>query len=321
MKERTIELKPFIKPDDPDDLAVFAGCSAYDEIRFYLNETQYITGIENGEGFDLRVEEEEFDENSSLNTQGIQRIDDSDEPYFVTLKRILSESFSECKGFLFKSLSIFLIIFLLGFYLMFAVKNIALTFCVGLVLYYVLVFARVFIYETIEMTYDTKSKHACEHKMIDFLEKYKRLPRTMEEIKNASRFTPHCGCRELVEQIGSRFFLDFVSAVIAFAVYTVNVFVNSSIAFEMFIITFFLAKFIVLRLINNEYLLDYIEKLQDGLTYLMQLANTTEDYDEYDAVLVYFVARERLKLVYPNFYDEETDTFLDNLMLKINVEM
>ena len=48
------------------------------------------------------------------------------------------------------------------------------------------------------------------------------------------------------------------------------------------------------------------------LNNIVQCANTSKKVNEVDFLLAYCVAKEWIKLVYPNFYDESEDTFLDN---------
>jgi hypothetical protein len=49
------------------------------------------------------------------------------------------------------------------------------------------------------------------------------------------------------------------------------------------------------------------------LTHIAQYANTTRKVKDEDLILAYYVARKWLQAVYPEYYDEKNDTFLNNI--------
>jgi hypothetical protein len=57
--------------------------------------------------------------------------------------------------------------------------------------------------------------------------------------------------------------------------------------------------------------LDFIIKpIQKVLNIIVQCSNTTKKVDDNDIIMAYCAAREWLKIVYPEFYNEEEDIFL-----------
>ena len=58
MEER-IKVTSIIKSNDPEKLIVIHASSLQNEIRFYLNDTQYLTAIECKGGYSIRLEEKQ----------------------------------------------------------------------------------------------------------------------------------------------------------------------------------------------------------------------------------------------------------------------
>ena len=63
MEERN-KVTSIIKSNDPEKLVVFHAASLQNEIRFYLNDTQYLVAVECEEGCTIRLEEEKEEEDN-----------------------------------------------------------------------------------------------------------------------------------------------------------------------------------------------------------------------------------------------------------------
>ena len=93
-----------------------------------------------------------------------------------------------------------------------------------------------------------KSKHSAEHMMLNFLEANKRLPKNIEEIKSASRFSNKCGSRKKVEGVVQDFVISILSLVIAvFADIILRLFIENSIIMSFVIVPIY---FLVIIIVN-----------------------------------------------------------------------
>jgi len=161
-----------------------------------------------------------------------------------------------------------------------------------------------------------KSKHSAEHMMINFLEKNKRLPKNMQEIRKSSRFSKKCGSRDLIKEITENFvskILASILAVVADALYLVF-FDNAIAEFIVFLGVYCLIRFLVGRLLKKHIKMGFvINPIKRVLTNIVQYGNTTKKVEDKDIILAYSVARVWMKAVYPEFYKKEEDVFMNNL--------
>lgn len=288
------------RASNPEELIVFHASSLQDEIRFYLNDTKYITAIEKGEGnvsveIGEKVEREEENKKSTLTI-----IKENFKEFF----QIISISILVLVGlmsllFVINSLIDNILIYLIAMNVMFSMYSIIST----------------VILETRTTPSTQKSKHSAEHMMVNFLENNKRLPKNMQEIRKSSRFSKDCGSRDLIKGIAEELvskILASILAVVANALYLVF-FENTIGELIVFLGVYYLTSFIVGRLLKKHGKMGFIIKpLKRVLTNIAQCANTTKKVEDKDIILAYCVARVWMQVVYPEFYKQEEDVFMNN---------
>ena len=294
MEERN-KVTSIIKSNDPEKLVVFHAASLQNEIRFYLNDTQYLAAVEGEEGCTIRLEEEKEEEDNKKSKISVIR---------ENLKEFL------------KLFSIILGISILGFigvfYLGKIIDNILVFLIIMNIIYFIINIVNVVIMETMETDPKVKSKHSAEHMMVNFLEINKRLPKSIEEVKKSSRFSPECGSRELIEGIAEELIRSIVATIFTVIVSVVvsHFSSNSATYVLVFLATYFLVKFVVGKAITKYGALSFIVKpIKKVLTNIAQCANTTSKVKDRDIILAYSVARPWLQVVYPEFYNENEDIF------------
>lgn len=302
MEERN-KVTSIFKSNDPEKLVVFHAASLQNEIRFYLNDTQYLTAVECEEGYTIRLEEEraeEFNKKSEIS--------------------IIKENL---KDFI-KLFSIIFGISILGFigvfYLSKIIDNILVFLIIMNIIYFIINILNVVIIETVETAPAIKSKHSAEHMMVNFLETNKRLPKSIEEVKKSSRFSPECGSRELIKGIAEELIRSIVATIFTVIVSViVSHFSSNSVTnVIVFSSTYFLVKFVVGKAITKYGALNFIIKpIKKVLTNIAQCANTTNNVKDRDIILAYSVAKPWLQVVYPEFYNENEDIFWKQY-LKVN---
>ena len=294
MEERN-KVISIIKSNDPEKLVVFHAASLQNEIRFYLNDTQYLAAVEGEEGCTIRLEEEKEEEDNKKSKISVIR---------ENLKEFL------------KLFSIILGISILGFigvfYLGKIIDNILVFLIIMNIIYFIIDIVNVVIMETMETDPKVKSKHSAEHMMVNFLEINKRLPKSIDEVKKSSRFSPKCGSRELIKGIAEELILSIVATIftVIISVVVSHFSSNSATYVIVFFATYFLVEFVVGKAITKYGALSFIVKpIKKVLTNIAQCANTTSKVKDRDIILAYSVARLWLQVVYPEFYNENEDIF------------
>lgn len=289
MKER-ISITEIVKSKYREKLIVYKATSTKDEIRFYLNDKQYIVASKTEDGKFL------------VSCEAIQETkegrESKEEKQKGRRKRIKIQFF----------LALLKIIVVIGFGLL-ILPPLAMPENAFAVLLLIILFS--FLCEIVEVLTKEwmtpralKSKHSAEHMMINFLEKEERLPQNMEEIKKTSRFSLECGCRKKTKRTTELLARDICALGIS----------GSMLPWiaktEEQIIPYLLAVYfiggVILGIIQEKYhLLDFlINPIQKFLMLLMQCCNTTRKVQEDDIEIAYFAAKEWMKVVYPEFYDE-----------------
>lgn len=316
MEKRNYVITIF-KSNDPEKLVVFHAASLQNEIRFYLNDTQYLTAVECEEGFSIRLEkerEEEIEEEREEegDKKGKISIIKENLREFIKLFSIIKENLRE----FIKLFSIIIGISILGFigvlYLRKIIDSILVYLIIMNIVYFIINIVNVVIMETIEITHAIKSKHSAEHMMVNFLEINKRLPKNIEEVKKYSRFSPECGSQELIKGIAEELIRSIVASIFAVIVsIIVSHFYSNSVTYVIvFLSTYFLTKFVVGKAITKYCALNFIIKpIKKVLTNIVQCANTTSKVKDRDIILAYSVAKSWLQVVYPEFYNENEDIF------------
>lgn len=294
MEERN-KLTPIFKSNDPEKLVVFHASSLQNEIRFYINNTQYFTAVESEEGCLVRLEEK-VDECNKKNKISIIK---ENFKWFIKLFLIV--------------IGISSLFFLVVWYLSKKIDSIFVFLIIMNIIYFINNIVNVVIIETMETAPSIKSKHSAEHMMVNFLEINRRLPKNMDELKNSSRFSQKCSSRELVSGIAEEFLwtiFGFIFSVVVSMIVS-KFSSNSTENIIAFLFTYFIVKFLVEKMNKKCGMFNFmIKHIKMVLINIVQCANTTRKVKDSDIILAYSVAREWLQVVYPEFYDENEDVFL-----------
>lgn len=230
--EKRNKITSIFKSNDPDKLLVFRSISLQNEIRFYLNPTQYFTAVECEKGCEIRLrdesdEKEEFNKKSELS--------------------IIRENLKET----IKSVSItlgFLLLATIGLlYLNKIIDNLLVFLLIMNITFFITISVSVILMGSMLLTPALKSKHSAEHMMVNFLEINKRLPKNIAEVKKSSRFSPNCGCRQLIKIIVKVFILSIVSTIFAVIVSGIvsHFYSNSQTNVIVFLLFTFLGVFLL----------------------------------------------------------------------------
>lgn len=300
MEER-IEIKTIFKSSNPEKIIVFHAASLKDEIRFYFNDEQYVSARDNYDGtFSIHYEEDEKVE--------------TDEKKAKSTLSVIKENWKEFLKIVLLTGIVVLLISIMLVILAAVIKN--------TLIYVLLIDSIIFSIEVISVVileYKTtppslKSKHSAEHMMANFLEKNKRLPQNMSEIKNTTRFTNDCGSRKKTLEYTENFVQNIVTAVIAIIIgscITQNC--KNEILLCIVLIAIYIATGFIVGILMRKYnKLDFIIKpIQKVLNNIVQCSNTTKKVEDNDIIMAYWAAREWLKIVYPEFYNEDEDIFYE----------
>lgn len=300
MEER-FNLKSIYKSNDPKELIVFHAQSLEDEIRFYFNDEQYVVARDNKDGkCSITYEETEElknDKQDNESTLTYIKKDIKDKVFLKSLAIAIGISFLIAA---LSMVSIIAIIFLIDNLL------ISLLFIVSMFLFMV-VFLKV-IFECKFTSQSIKSKHSAEHMMANFLEKNKRLPQNMKEIKETSRFRVECGSRKKIQDSVEIFVQNILAVIIAICIDNLAFqnFQKGLIYGIIFTVTYLIISYGVWILIHKYNKLRFIIKpIENMLNNVVQCSNTTTKVRNSDLQLAYYAAKHWLQIVYPEFYSED----------------
>lgn len=297
MGER-FNLKSIWKSNDPEELIVFYASSFEDEIRFYFNDEQYVVARDNKDGtFSIKCEEIQELENDKQDNESILtylKKNIKDKAFLKFLAFGIGISFLIAN---LMSVSAFAIIFLIDNIL------IRLLFMNSMWL-----FMQVFLVVVLECKFTSqslKSKHSAEHMMSNFLEKNKRLPQNMKEIKETSRFCFDCGSRKKIRESTKNFIASMFSAIIVFCIEQLILqnYQNELLLDIIFYIAICYGVWILIHKYNK--LRVIIKPIENMLNNIVQCSNTTKKVKNNDLQLAYYVAKYWLQIVYPEFYSED----------------
>lgn len=285
-----------IKPINTGNLEIFSAASLENQIRFYFNDTQYVAAIENEGKCELKIGNVDEEENAtkSMNYSISEELKSFMFFLFGCMEWIFVGYIAlSCLSKMPDSILVFILVFHVGLFVISIVD--------------------VLILEFMETSFSLKSKHSAEHMIANFLKTNKRLPRSIREVKECSRFTPQCGSRKLIANDVN----NFVRSLYAVSITTFACLIIMHFTDDIFInvigiyITYILAECLLEIAITKYGILDFIiEPMTKVLTNVVQCANTTSNVKDTDIILAYFAAKLWLKNVYPEFYNEEEDVFL-----------
>lgn len=291
-----------IKASDPEELIVFRASSLENQIRFYINEDTYF------------VAEETKDKKFSLDLR--KSVPDQNSESKLSFKNKLKNLLNALPLIILSSAVVAVIT---GFFLFLATFINSTLLCVFIfnIVWLTAKMICVLVLETKTTSPSLKSKHSAEHMMVNFLEKYKRLPKSIEELKKSSRFASDCGSRKIIKGF-TEDFLSFLfgGIILIIADYFLsslleNIIVYTIILVLIYILGYFLSSIVLKKCKKIQFVVGAIENL---LNNIVQCANTTKKVKDIDLVLAYFAAKAWMLHVYPEFYNEKEDTFVENLL-------
>ncbi len=297
MEERSNEVTIFrVKDEGEHKITVLEAGSTENEIRFYLNDTQYIKATDGGDKVIVELDE--------IHAKDIKK----KESFIDDIK-------NNKKDFLF-ALALTVICFIAVCLTQLAI-GILINNSIISSLWFTLSFPVIAVIvlgflEYKGTTFSQKSKHSAEHMMVNFLEKNSRLPKNFQEIKSASRFSKDCGSRfmtiELTQSTIANVFSVLFSIVIEVTIITIIFHdlenVNDVLLIVMSIIIFYTVFFISLKLAKKGKFNFIINPIQRGLNYFLQCCNTTKKVKEKDILLAFYAAKVWVSIVYPEFYTD-----------------
>lgn len=282
-----------IKARDPNKIIVFHASSLKDEIRFYINNTQYVSAIDRGDGtacvnFGKEVEPSKEKKKS--------------------MRAIIKENFKE----FFLILSVCILV-MTGLVALFIAISSFIRSSMAFLLLLNLTFFIFNIMSTVILEIKTtpsalKSKHSAEHMMANFLEKNKRMPKDIEELKKSSRFCMDCGSRKMIDKTTDEFIAKIAATIMAIASGSLylNFFDNNIVYIVIFIGMYILIE-ILTRILLKKKLGIITVPMKDALTIFVQCANTTKKVEDTDLILAYYAAEVWMEIVYPEFCSQETE--------------
>lgn len=297
MEER-FEIKSIFKSNNPEELIVFKANSSEDEIRFYFNDEQYVSAKDNYNGtFSINYGEDEKEKN-----------DIKSESNLLIIKENLKEY---CKSIFFDLDKVEILCFSIIFIsLLSIICNILVCLliihCMRFIIEIIAILTIIYKNKPISL----KSKHSAEHMMYNFLEEKKRLPKDISEIKNISRFTDDCSSRKITIGYTSNFIQNVFTSLISVCIGS-YITQNSKNDMLLFVFIYIVIGFIVWILKKSNKLDFIIKPVNKILNNLVQCCNTTRKVEDTDIILAYYVAKEWMKIVYPEFYNEDEDTFYE----------
>lgn len=297
MEER-IEIKNIFKSKNPEELIVFHADSSKDEIRFWFNDEQYVSAKDNYNGtFSINYGENKNEKNDIKNESKLSIIKENLKEYFKSI------FFDLDKVEIFYFSIIFILLLSIKCNILFCLLAIH---CMRFIMYIMAILTTTYKNRPISL----KSKHSAEHMMVNFLEEKKRLPKNISEIKNISRFTDDCGSREITIGYTSNFIQNVFTSLISVCVGS-YITQNRKNEMLLFIFVYIVIGFIIWILEKSNKLDFIIKPVNKILNNLVQCCNTTNKIEDNDIILAYYAAREWIKIVYPEFYNEAEDTFYE----------
>lgn len=297
MGER-FNLKSIWKSNDPEELKVFYAGSLEDEIRFYFNDEQYVVARDNKDGTFLiqceATQELENDEQDNGSILTYIKKDIKDKAFLKFLAFVIGISFL-----------IFTLMFVSTIAIIFLIDNILIRL---LFINSIFLFMQVFLTVMLECKFTSqslKSKHSAEHMMANFLEKNKRLPKNMKEIKETSRFCVDCGSRKEIREPTENFIAGMFSTIMVFGMEQLifKNYQNGLLLGFIFCIAIYYGVWVLIHKYNK--LRFIIKPIENMLNNIVQCSNTTKKVKTNDLQLAYYAAKYWLQIVYPEFYSED----------------
>lgn len=299
MEVRDTELEN-LRANNPEKLTVFHARSYSDEIRFYTNNTEYVSAVESDYGCLIKFGEENKEKESSLTSKKENTKVEKIKLYF--------------SGFVITILAIDIML-----YLSIIIDNVLIYIFVTSIVYIIALGLQSMV-SILNLTSNRlRSKHSAEHMMVNFLKINQRLPKNMEEIKKCSRFSSECGTRYLGGWIAEILAICLIMLIIAVIIYGIAFNLCDNLAVNLIVtivILYFIAEKLIKKTIKIDFIINPVKKV---LNNIIQLATTTSKVRDKDIIMAYYVSREWIQLVYPEFYNKEEDVFWKEC-LEVNIK-
>lgn len=146
------------------------------------------------------------------------------------------------------------------------------------------------------LTFNYKSKHTAQHKIIHYIEKLQKLPNDIKQIKKMSRFEKACGYEEEKKR-----YKEYANNILkAFSIFSILIFVffiEENTGIFLLLLSYWVIRFLLYRTV--------LSPLSTILNIFFQLASTTRKPDEKDLMLAWIVAKEWMKEEYPEYFQED----------------
>ena len=300
MDKREIQI---VKAADSEKLIVLHARSHEDKIKFYVNENECFVGEKIKDKIEIIVNLCDDTKNAEITTKT---------SFKENLKYALSSYHIILLSALIVLLSILSIIFVASL-----INNTLISLLLITTIPLITKMTAITLYEFKETSMALKSKHAAEHMMINCLETYRRLPKSLKELKKSSRFRKDCSSRKKIKGFTNDYLSWSVAGLITyfaeyfFSILSLNAIIYLIILVSLYFLIYFLTNIALTKIKKLQFIVIPIENL---LNNIVQCANTSKKVNEVDFLLAYCVAKEWIKLVYPEFYDESEDTFLDDFL-------
>lgn len=145
--------------------------------------------------------------------------------------------------------------------------------------------------------FEVKSNHSAEHMVINFIKKNHQIPKSLEELRFASRFEKNCSSRQYISQnMLSRIANFFVISVL----FIILIYLNLPIIFKIFI-------FLLFVFIKEKICRPIIKSLSTLGSYIIQYkVSTTKNVSDESLITAFIAASIWFHITHYNEYDENT---------------
>lgn len=275
-----------------NELRVYRAKSSKTEIRFYINENQYVKAQKEEDGT-FKVEIEETTNNNKPKAKNQIK---------MKLERFLILTVT--------TILLYALLTLISHYIDISLNEISCLLIANILLYVIFIIC-IASKEKKRATASSRSKHSAEHMLANFLEKNRRLPRSIKEVKESSRFAKKCGTRYNIIPYTRIFIQGIIISLLVVAIATVVLpkeFHNTRIEHEFIAVLYLVLNFIV-ELFEIYQKVDFLAMpISKWVSIPIQCINTTRYVKRNDIRLAYYAAREWLKIVYPEYYRDGNDS-------------
>ena len=294
MKKRSEKITFFkVKDEGKHGITVLKAISTENEIRFYLNDTQYIKATDGGDGIIVEWDEEIQKKDIKKKKSLLEDVKNNKKDYLLIL----------AMSVLFLVLDILIQIAINGLMENVIISSFWFSFSLPM---YILIMIGFLEYKKTPLS--LKSKHSAEHMIVNFLEKNSRLPKNFQEIKSASRFSKYCGNRFEAIELVHIVMRDVISVSLSIFIETliVKIFfqdiedVNVVLLIVVFVIISYGVHFANFKLVEK----GRYKLIIQGLNYFLQCFKTTRKVNDKDILLAFYAAKFWMLIVYPEFYTD-----------------